>query len=153
MPTLSAPARTPARILDDRGLPVPWAHTKNFPKQQLAERRQKTKALDLMRTTSPPPMLNSTIKSTMSKTLRHARISPHRSGTRGHSDHGWLNTYHSFSFADWYNPDYTHFGALRVLNEDRVKAQTGFPTHPHRDFEIFSYILSRRAARASRTRR
>ncbi|EEY14601.1 yhhW [Verticillium alfalfae VaMs.102] len=55
----------------------------------------------------------------MSKTLRHARISPHRSGTRGHSDHGWLNTYHSFSFADWYNPDYTHFGALRVLNEDR----------------------------------
>ncbi|KAF3357316.1 hypothetical protein VdG1_05894 [Verticillium dahliae VDG1] len=127
---------TAEQILDDRGLPVPWAHTKNFPKQQLAERRQKTKALDLMRytfhfgseevavlsffSTSTPPMLNSTVKSTMSQTLRHARIAPHRSGTRGHSDHGWLNTYHSFSFADWYNPEYTHFGALRVLNEDRL---------------------------------
>ncbi|KAI1864714.1 hypothetical protein JX265_008438 [Neoarthrinium moseri] len=78
----------------------------------------------------------------MSKTLSHAKITPHRSGTRGHSDHGWLNTYHSFSFADWYNPNFTHFGALRVLNEDRVKSNSGFPTHPHRDFEIFSYILS-----------
>lgn len=85
-------------------------------------------------------MLN-TIKN-MSKPLRNAKITPHRSSTRGHSDHGWLNTYHSFSFADWYNPDFMNFGALRVLNEDRVKAQNGFPTHPHRDFEIFSYILS-----------
>ncbi|KAI3392751.1 hypothetical protein diail_5230 [Diaporthe ilicicola] len=82
------------------------------------------------------------IKTAMSKTLHHAKISPHRSGTRGHSDHGWLNTYHSFSFADWYDPRFSHFGSLRVLNEDRVKAQNGFPTHPHRDFEIFSYILS-----------
>lgn len=79
----------------------------------------------------------------MSKSvLRQAKITPHRSGTRGHSDHGWLNTYHSFSFADWYNPKFSHFGSLRVLNEDRVKANSGFPTHPHRDFEIFSYILS-----------
>ncbi|KAL2757827.1 hypothetical protein ACRALDRAFT_1061117 [Sodiomyces alcalophilus JCM 7366] len=78
----------------------------------------------------------------MTQTLRHAKITPHRSATRGHSDHGWLNTYHSFSFADWYHPDYTQFGALRVLNEDRVKPNRGFPTHPHRDFEIFSYILS-----------
>ncbi|PSR76774.1 RmlC-like cupin domain-containing protein [Coniella lustricola] len=78
----------------------------------------------------------------MAKTLHHAKIIPHRSATRGHSDHGWLNTYHSFSFADWYDPRFTSFGALRVLNEDRVKAQSGFPTHPHRDFEIFSYLLS-----------
>ncbi|KAG8420480.1 hypothetical protein J3459_011000 [Metarhizium acridum] len=79
----------------------------------------------------------------MSKSaLRNAKITPHRSGTRGHSDHGWLNTYHSFSFADWYNPKFSQFGSLRVLNEDRVKANSGFPTHPHRDFEIFSYILS-----------
>lgn len=73
---------------------------------------------------------------------RHAKITPHRSATRGHADHGWLNTYHSFSFANWFNPKYTHFGALRVLNEDRVGPNSGFPTHPHRDFEIFSYVLS-----------
>lgn len=77
----------------------------------------------------------------MSKSLRNAKITPHRSSSRGHSDHGWLNTYHSFSFADWYDPRFNNFGALRVLNEDRVKANSGFPTHPHRDFEIFSYIL------------
>lgn len=82
------------------------------------------------------------IKNAMSKTLSHAKITPHRSAARGHSDHGWLNTYHSFSFADWYDPKFTHFGSLRVLNEDRVKPNSGFPTHPHRDFEIFSYIIS-----------
>ncbi|KAL2262772.1 hypothetical protein VTK26DRAFT_117 [Humicola hyalothermophila] len=78
----------------------------------------------------------------MSKTLHHARITRHLSSARGHSNHGWLDTYHSFSFANWYHPDFTHFGALRVLNEDRVRPNSGFPTHPHRDFEIFSYILS-----------
>ncbi|KAH6697529.1 RmlC-like cupin domain-containing protein [Plectosphaerella plurivora] len=91
-------------------------------------------------TSTNTPM--NTAKTTMSKALRHAKITPHLSGTRGHSDHGWLNTYHSFSFADWYHPDYNNFGSLRVLNEDRVAANSGFPTHPHRDFEIFSYILS-----------
>ncbi|KAG9258579.1 pirin domain-containing protein [Emericellopsis atlantica] len=75
-------------------------------------------------------------------TLRHASIKPHRSATRGHADHGWLNTYHSFSFANWYHPDYQQFGSLRVLNEDRVAPNSGFPTHPHRNAEIFSYILS-----------
>ncbi|KAI1212698.1 RmlC-like cupin [Annulohypoxylon truncatum] len=83
-----------------------------------------------------------TIKHAMSKTLSHAKITAHRSAARGHSDHGWLNTYHSFSFADWYDPRFSHFGSLRVLNEDRVKPNSGFPTHPHRDFEIFSYIIS-----------
>ena len=81
---------------------------------------------------------------TMAKStpLRHAKITAHRSAARGHADHGWLNTHHSFSFAGWHHPDHTHFGALRVLNEDRVRARSGFPTHPHRDFEIFSYVLS-----------
>lgn len=78
----------------------------------------------------------------MSKTLLHAKITPHRSSARGHSDHGWLNTYHSFSLADWYAPGLTHFGSLRVLNEYRVKPNSGFPTHTHRDFEIFSYVIS-----------
>ncbi|KAI4866349.1 RmlC-like cupin domain-containing protein [Hypoxylon rubiginosum] len=83
-----------------------------------------------------------TIKTTITKMLPHAKITPHWSAARGHSDHGWLNTYHSFSFADWFDPNLTHFGSLRVLNEDRVKPNSGFPTHPHRDFEIFSYIIS-----------
>lgn len=74
--------------------------------------------------------------------LRQAKITPHLSSSRGHNSIGWLDTYHSFSFAHWHDPRYTHFGALRVLNEDRVQPNTGFPTHPHRDFEIFSYILS-----------
>ncbi|KAI0019107.1 RmlC-like cupin domain-containing protein [Xylariomycetidae sp. FL0641] len=90
---------------------------------------------------SEDPSMNP-IKNAMSKALSHAKITPHRSAARGHSDHGWLNTYHSFSFADWFDPRFTHFGSLRVLNEDRVAPNTGFPTHPHRDFEIFSYVLS-----------
>lgn len=90
-------------------------------------------------TTSQTQMINAA--KNMSKSLRQAKITPHRSSARGHGDHDWLNTYHSFSFADWYDPRFTHFGSLRVLNEDRVKANNGFPTHPHRDFEIFSYIL------------
>ncbi|KAK1758423.1 RmlC-like cupin domain-containing protein [Echria macrotheca] len=92
-------------------------------------------------TESPSSMLKNAA-STMSKTLQNAKITPHRSGARGHSDHGWLNTYHSFSFADWYSPKFSSFGSLRVLNEDRVKPNSGFPTHPHSNFEIFSYILS-----------
>jgi len=60
---------------------------------------------------------------------------------RAHFDFGWLNTYHSFSFGDYYDPKHTRFRTLRVINEDFVQAGHGFPTHGHRDMEIVTYIL------------
>ncbi|PKB16097.1 pirin family protein [Flavobacterium sp. 5] len=65
----------------------------------------------------------------------------HKADTRGHADHGWLNAYHSFSFASWYNPDRIQFGALRVLNDDTVAAGMGFGTHPHDNMEIITIPL------------
>jgi quercetin 2,3-dioxygenase len=66
----------------------------------------------------------------------------HTSSTRGHANHGWLNSYHTFSFANYYNPERVHFGNLRVLNDDTVAPGRGFGTHPHDNMEIISIPLS-----------
>jgi redox-sensitive bicupin YhaK (pirin superfamily) len=69
-------------------------------------------------------------------------INLRKASERGYAHHGWLESWHSFSFADYRDPDHVHFGPLRVINEDIVQPNTGFGTHGHRDMEILTYVLS-----------
>ena len=80
------------------------------------------------------------------KTLTAPAFSIQYAKDRAFFDHGWLKTYHSFSFADYFDPNNENWGALRVFNDDTVEGGAGFPTHPHRDMEIVTYVLEGKLA-------
>jgi len=94
---------------------------------------------DIDEIVAPEPIGYNHLPNTDSKIMENTVL--HKSNTRGHANHGWLDSHHTFSFANYHNPDRMHFGVLRVLNDDRVDAGMGFGTHPHDNMEIISIPL------------
>jgi len=108
--------------------------------QPLSQLNSLFRAMSTSTETSPAPATTAS-KGSLSPLHPNVTLLPRPSETRGGANHGWLKTFHTFSFAMYQDSEFDSWGALRVMNEDRVEPSTGFGTHGHREFEIFSYVV------------